>query len=256
MSYDCPAAWESGADPIYERLATSAIRSVPHSLSGRTVLDIGAGTGATSRAILNSHGWPLAVDLSHPMLAHGRERRPPAVVADATQLPIASAAVGGAVAGFCLSHVERPDVLLAEAARVVEHDGPVMAIVFADNASRHPVSGAVSEAATRLGWLPPPWYRRLKDELEPAVSDPDRLRSIAEVAGLAEIEVTEADVDLSDLGVAELIAWRLAGPALAPFVAKLDPRNKEWLTTEAARALGDEPSSLLLRIRTVSGTSS
>ena len=256
MTYDCPAEWDLGAGPIYERLSLAGIRSAPLSLSGRVILDIGAGTGSTSKAILASHGWPIAVDLSLPMLAHAHDLRPPAVVGDATRLPLVDSALGGVVAAFCISHLDEPEALLAEASRVVETGGPVLVIVFADSSSRHPVSEAVATAAAHLGWVQPEWYRQLKEELEPAISDTDRLRSLGTGAGLAQVQVNDAEVDFTDLGPHELIAWRLGGPALAPFVAQLAPEQQEWLTTEAARALGDEPSSLLLRIRTMSGSSS
>ena len=255
-TYQNPRAWAAGADPVYEQLSRAGIATSPFSLSGRVVLDIGAGTGATSRAISRSHGWPIAVDLSLSMLAFRSDDRPPAMVADATRLPIPNDSVGGAVAAFCLSHVEAPDQLLRELARVVEPRGPVLALVFADQGPRHPASEAVTEAATQYGWSPPDWYRQLKDELEPAVADADRLQALAEQAGLIDVAVTDAEVDTGISDPDQLVGWRLAGPAFATFFDSLSSPQQKRLTAEAARALGDEPSSLLLRIRTMSGSSS
>ena len=46
-SYDAAAdSWDTGPGPIYEPLAQALVAAAPVPLTGRTILDLGAGTGA------------------------------------------------------------------------------------------------------------------------------------------------------------------------------------------------------------------
>ena len=160
--YRTPGAWAAGVDRVYEALSRAVVAASPVPLTGRLIVDLGAGTGATTRAIAAAGGRPVALDLSYPMLAHRGRGRPPAAVADIAALPLADASVGGALSAFSLSHVEDPGAVLAEAARVTAAGGPVLAAVFADTGARHPAAEIVDQVARAWGWAPPPWYRRLK----------------------------------------------------------------------------------------------
>ena len=51
IHYGSPRAWATSADPVYEALSGAIVAASPVSLLGRSVLDLGAGTGATSRAL-------------------------------------------------------------------------------------------------------------------------------------------------------------------------------------------------------------
>ncbi len=44
-------AWRDGPELVYERLADVLVATSPISLAGKLVADVGAGAGATSRAI-------------------------------------------------------------------------------------------------------------------------------------------------------------------------------------------------------------
>ena len=44
------AAWQAGPGRIYDRLAEVMLASPPAPLAGQRVLDVGAGTGAATRA--------------------------------------------------------------------------------------------------------------------------------------------------------------------------------------------------------------
>ena len=81
------AAWSGGPGPVYDRLADAVVGAAPFSLAGALVLDLGAGTGAASRAVLARRGRVVALDLSADMLEFDRQERPPAAVADASRLP-------------------------------------------------------------------------------------------------------------------------------------------------------------------------
>ena len=250
--YDTPGAWAKGADPAYEALGRAVVAASPVGFEGRTIADLGAGTGATSRAIAAAGGQTLAVDLALPMLAHNRATRPPAAAADITALPFGDGRVGGAVAAFSLSHVTDPAAVLREAARVTASGGPVLAGVFAAAGPRHEVSVIVDALAAEGGWSPPAWYRDLKDHLEPQVGADDALARLAAAAGLMAINVSVVEVD-ADLHTAEaLVEWRLSSPAMAPFVNGLSSDARVGLCEAACQALGEPVQPLWLAVRILS----
>ena len=69
-SYDAAAdSWDTGPGPIYEPLAQALVAAAPVPLTGRTILDLGAGTGAASRAAIAAGARQVvAADLSLAML--------------------------------------------------------------------------------------------------------------------------------------------------------------------------------------------
>jgi SAM-dependent methyltransferase len=87
-------------------------------LTGRLVLDVGAGTGAVFHRLVAAGAHAIAVEASWPMLAHRASSRPPAVVGDITRLPMVDGAVDGAAAAFVLNHLADPAALV-ELRRVV-----------------------------------------------------------------------------------------------------------------------------------------
>src|ERR1700694_1887127 len=100
--------WAMGAELVYGPIAAQLLDLCPHRLTGRVVLDVGAGTGAAS-ALLSEHGArPVAVDFSREMLAWTAAPRPPGAVADVTALPLAAKAVDDSVAAFVLNHLTDP----------------------------------------------------------------------------------------------------------------------------------------------------
>src|SRR3954471_11099665 len=102
------AAWQAGPGAIYDRLATVLVDCRPSDFRGQLVLDLGAGTGAASRAIAAVGGVAVAAAAAYGMLAADRAHRPAAVVADACALPLRDRAVDAVVAAFSLNHLEDP----------------------------------------------------------------------------------------------------------------------------------------------------
>ena len=247
--YLSPEAWAEGADPAYEALSRAIVAASPRSLADRLVLDLGAGTGATARALAAVGARPVGVDLSLPMLAHDASRRPPAFVADMIRLPMPAACADGAVAAFSLSHVDDPGAVLAEARRVSRGGAPVIAGVFATAGSRHPAKDVVDALARDKGWSPPDWYAHLKDDLEPRVADPETLAAWARAAGLVDVVVEERDVDAGLYGAQALVGWRLSLPALAPFVSRMTPAVRRAFERAAADALGPDVQPLRPAVR-------
>lgn len=237
------AAWQAGPARVYDRMAEVLVASSPVDLRGRSVLDIGAGTGAASRAIARAGGRPVACDLALGMLVAGRAGvgGPPAISADARALPLPDDAVGAAVAAFSFNHLPDPERALTEAARVVATGGAVLASAYAHD-DDHPVKRAVEQAASQAGWRPEPWVAHLKRELVPRLADLDGARDAADRAGMGHAHVERVDVELTELQPADLVAWRLGMAQLAPFVARLTTAEREALEHRSLELLGDAPA--------------
>lgn len=252
VAYASPEAWATGADPAYDAWSRAVVAASPVPLAGLTVLDLGAGTGATSRAITAAGGHPIALDHSLPMLAFRHETRGPAVVADITALPLATDSVDGAIAAFSLSHVDRPGAVLQECCRVSRPASPVVAGVFGATGTRHPAAARIEAVARRWGWTPPPWYLHLKNQLEPLVAEADALMQLATVAGLDAVSVVDVDVDAGLDTADALVAWRFGGPALAAWIALLPTADRDALVRAAVAAVGSDPQPLRVTVRILS----
>ncbi|MDQ4069693.1 MAG: methyltransferase domain-containing protein, partial [Actinomycetota bacterium] len=124
--------WQRGPGRVYDRLAHVLVGRSPVTVHGTSALDVGAGTGAATRALLAAGAARVvAVDTAIGMLAHDAASRPPAVVADALALPFPPASFGLTVAAFSLNHLADPAAGLAEAARVTRPGGAVVASAYA-----------------------------------------------------------------------------------------------------------------------------
>ena len=217
---------------------------VPLSQDGRPALDLGAGTGAASRAIGRAGGGPVvAVDVSLGMLDTGRAGRPPAAVAHACRLPFPDRSLGGVVAAFSLTHLDDPVPALVEARRVTSAGGAVLASSYAED-DYHPVKAAVDDALAAAGWSPPPWFDHLRTVALPALARPDRCARVAREAGLNG-SVHAVRVPFRDLGPRALVEWRLGLAQAAPYVATLAADERTALVEEALARLGDAPPPLL-----------
>ena len=221
------SAWERGPARIYDRLAEIVVAALPVSLDGAAALDLGAGTGAATRALLAAGaGRVVAVDTATGMLFHNAGGRPPAVAGDARALPFAAGAFDATVAAFSLNHLADPAAGLREAARVTRPGGGLAASAYADD-DDHPVKQAVQSALVARGWTPEPWYQALQVDAAPKLATVEAARAAAEAAGL-DADVEPARVPFPDLDATALIAWRLGLAQHAPFF--------DGLPTDAARA--------------------
>ena len=233
------AAWQAGPGRVYDRLAQALVARSPVPLGGRLVLDVGAGTGAASRAVAAAGGRPVALDAAFGMLAVDRRRRPPAVQGDASRVPVATGAVGGVVAAFSLNHVPDPVAALAECRRVAAPGAPVLASSYAAD-DDHPVKRAVTEALTERGFVPPPWYVTFSAEVVPRLAEADRCAAAARAAGL-EATVEHLLVPLPDLGPGDLVDWRLGMAQHVPFLGGLPAAERAAVRARALGLLGEAP---------------
>ena len=231
------AAWQAGPGAIYDRLATVLVDCRPADLRGQLVLDLGAGTGAASRAIAAVGGIPVAADAAYGMLATDRRRRPAAVVGDAGALPLRDRAVEAVVAAFSLNHLDDPVAGLREAARVTRPGGAMLVSAYADD-DAHPAKNAAETAAAEYGWEPPPWYPHMRATTMPKLASVERARSALAAAALHG-DARALRIAFPELGPDQLLAWRFGMAQLAPFVATL-PDDARTAMVRRARSLLDD----------------
>jgi ubiquinone/menaquinone biosynthesis C-methylase UbiE len=236
-------SWAAGPSRVYDRLADEIVSAYPEPIDGQHVLDIGAGTGAVSRAVARRGGGTTGVDAADDMVAHMRAQGLDAVAGDVQSLPFDDGVFDGAIAAFVLSHVEDPVRALREAGRVVRIGGVVMVAAFAarpTNASKD----VVDTVAQRFGYKRPAWYERLKNELEPLTNTPQTLRACAEGARLADVVIARRVVDTGVSTPEAIVASRIGMAHLAPFVESLDGSSRAAFVAAAVAEVARDPQPL------------
>lgn len=243
-------AWQRGPGRVYDRLAEVLLARSPVPVGGFGVLDVGAGTGAATRAALAAGASSVvAVDPAVGMLAHDASRRAPAVAGDALALPFAPATFDAAVAAFSLNHLTDPAGGLREMARVTRRGGPLLASSYADD-DTHPVKAAVEAALASHGWKPEGWYATMRAEAVSLLATVDGCAAAAGAAGLDAV-VEPLRVAFPELDARDLVAWRLGMAQHAPFVSRLPAGRRDAVVAEALARLGDEVTPLVRSILVV-----
>lgn len=122
--FDPVAGRYDASRPGYPADLYDAIDRLAGPLAGATVVEVGAGTGKATRALLHRGAHVLPLDVGAEMLAQLRSRSPgvPAVVADGTALPIRTGMVD-LVAAAQAFHWLPLDRSLSEAIRVLRPAG-------------------------------------------------------------------------------------------------------------------------------------
>jgi ubiquinone/menaquinone biosynthesis C-methylase UbiE len=231
-AYDATGnAWQQGPGRIYDKLATVVVGRAPALDATSLVLDLGAGTGAATRAIRRTGARAVALDASFGMLARGG-RGGAACVGDASSLPFTDGVFTAVVASFSLNHLAAPVVALREAARVSREGGTLVVSAYASD-DDHPAKRAVDEAARSAGWTEPSWYGELRREAMPRLSTVDRAVEVARRAGLSSVRAEVVRVRFPELTADDLVAWRLGMAHLAPFVQALGPQELSRLWRDA-----------------------
>jgi ubiquinone/menaquinone biosynthesis C-methylase UbiE len=235
-------AWSDGPVLVYDRLARAIVAESPVPLAGRTVLDVGAGTGAGSLAAMDAGARVVAVDLSPGMLRANRAEVAGTLVADATALPVAGDSVDGMVAAFSFNHLHDPAAGFREAARVCRPGSPVLVSAYAAD-DDHPAKAAVDEAAAAEGWAPEAWYLDLQDRVVGRIATVDGMAVAAAGSGLRG-EARRLAVDLPDLVPEAMVGWRMGMAHVAPFLATVDAATRRRVAERALAALGPTPPPL------------
>ena len=231
-AYDATGpTWQQGPGRIYDRLAAIVVERCPTLDATSLVLDLGAGTGAATRAIQRTGAQVVAFDAAFGMLAHGR-RDSVSCLGDANRLPFTDDAFTAVIAAFSLNHLATPAVAMREAARVTIDHGMILASAYAID-DNHPAKSAVDDAARAAGWAEPSWYGELRREAMPQLSTVDRAIAVAQSAGLLDANAEVVRVAFPELTPHELVAWRLGMAHLAPFVNSLEPDRRLRLWRDA-----------------------
>ena len=170
-----------GQERRWRRVVARAVAAGP----GLRVLDLAAGTGASSTAFAAAGAVTVACDFSAGMLAEGRRRHPQLtfVAGDALRLPFRDASFDATTISFGLRNVAGVDSALAELARVTRPGGRL----------------AVLETATPPATALRAAHGMYVDHVLPRVarlfaSDPEAYRYLAESAGawLTQPQLAEA----------------------------------------------------------------
>ncbi len=231
------AAWAIGPARIYSKLARVLLGCSPIELSGATLLDLGAGTGAASRAAAELGAHTFALDMALGMLRAGPHSR--AVVGDACALPFRDNAFDAVVAAFSLNHLPQPRVALEECVRATKPGGIVLASAYAKD-DFHPIKQAVEDAARNHGWTAPAWRAEFSEKVAPILSTAEGFQHEAAAASL-DAEVRNIVVSMDEVTPEQLVDWRLGMPWIAPFADALDPDERLSLAKEAVMSLPDCP---------------
>lgn len=126
-----------GNDKLWRIATRRAIAPRP----GERILDLAAGTGASSVALTRSGAQVVAADFSPGMIAEGRRRHGSVpglsfAPADATNLPFEDDEFDAVTMSFGLRNVNEPRTALAELYRVTKPGGRVVICEFSHPPSR------------------------------------------------------------------------------------------------------------------------
>jgi demethylmenaquinone methyltransferase/2-methoxy-6-polyprenyl-1,4-benzoquinol methylase len=122
-----------GRTKAWRRVVTSIIAPKP----GMKILDIAAGTGSSSRPLVDKGGEVTALDFSHGMIEQGRKQNKNInfVQGDALKLPFEDDAFDVTTISFGLRNTSNTDKALKEALRVTKDGGRIVVAEFS-----HPVN--------------------------------------------------------------------------------------------------------------------
>ncbi len=114
------------------RLWRRAVRKAVNPLSGQRILDVAAGTGTSSKALLVSGGEVVAADFSKGMIEQGKKQHPELtfVYADAMKLPFQAAEFDAVTISFGLRNVQKYQTALQEFHRVLKPGGKLVVCEF------------------------------------------------------------------------------------------------------------------------------
>jgi SAM-dependent methyltransferase len=163
--------------------------------AGRRWLDVGCGTGALTRTVLE-HGAPstiVGIDASAGFVDHARglvsDPRASFQVGDAQALPFENASFDAAVSGLVLNFVPDPALMLGGMRRVVKPGG-LAAVYVWDYAGEMQLMRYFWDVAAELD----PAARDLAEGLRFPLCRPGPLAELARAAGLDEVETRPLDV--------------------------------------------------------------
>jgi SAM-dependent methyltransferase len=231
MSFDVPAAAYDRFMGRYSTALSAQMAELGGVRAGRRVLDVGAGTGALTRELVDrlGAGSVAAIEPSAPFVAALRERLPGVRVEQgaAEALPFGDGEFDAALAQLVVHFMQDPVAGLREMARVTRSGGVVAACVW-DHAGNQTPLGAFWRAARALDPDAP-------DESSLAGGREGHLAALFAAAGLRDVEATLLAVDVEPSSFEDWWEPFLLGVGPAgEYLAGLDAAARERLR-EAAR---------------------
>jgi demethylmenaquinone methyltransferase / 2-methoxy-6-polyprenyl-1,4-benzoquinol methylase len=114
------------------RLWRRAVKRAVAPSAGKRILDVAAGTGTSSKALLVPGGEVVAADFSKGMIEQGKKQHPDLtfVFADAMKLPFKDSEFDVVTISFGLRNVQKYQVALSEFYRVLKPGGKLVVCEF------------------------------------------------------------------------------------------------------------------------------
>lgn len=220
--------------PVLDQVFEPFTRLLVEQAEGKSVLDVGCGTGGTTLAIASRAARAVGVDISEPMLALARERaekegsRAAFVNADAETHAFEPASFDLFVSRFGVMFFAAPVAAFTNLRRAAKNDARLALIAFRSAAENPFMTTAERAAAPLLPNIPP---RRTDGPGQFAFADETRVRSILEASGWGPIVMEPIDVTCTFPESALLGYLTRLGP-LAQVVHEVEEaRRAEIVTT-------------------------
>jgi len=206
------------ARPSYPAAVFDAI-DARQPLSGSSVVEIGAGTGIATRALLDRGAHVLPVDIGVEMLRRLRERTPgqQVVIGSGEALPLRSSAADIVCAAQAWHWLDN-DVACVEAIRVLRPGG--LLAVWWNNVVAYGERW-YDDQQRRLAEMNPTYRTEYRDRPEP---EPITATGLFEVVDIVELEWSRR------IGLEDYLTWLHS----KSYVAALGEREAEFLAAERA----------------------
>lgn len=248
MTVESKEAWSAGDryEPYVGRWSRLVAKdflawlAVP---ADRDWLDVGCGTGALTRTILETCAPHVVegVEPSAEFIDYARTRvadpRVTFAVGDAQNLPVDAASFDAVVAGLVVNFVPQPPRAIAEMTRATRAGGVVAAYVW-DYAGKMELMRHFWDAAVDLD----PSVRELDEGIRFPLCQPDALEAAFQNAGLTAIQVVPIEVPTRFRDFDDYWTPFLGGQGPAPFYAmSIDEASRNRLRDRIRERLPIQP---------------
>ena len=201
-----------GYHKLIDDQAAAIVRRVGE---GKTLLEVGCGTGLILERVAQFAARADGVDVSPGMVEHARRRGLNVRVADATALPYADAAFDVAYSFKVLAHVSRLDEALAEMLRVVRPGGHIVFDMYNKRSLRYAMKRLFGPMRTSQRFAEDAILTRFLTPREMTARLPGNARIVAR-SGIRIATPHAALLKLPALGAAwERLEWGLMDTPLA-----------------------------------------